>query len=704
MSEARINGRKVIQPRPITAEIKKLSTPDDYLVFVQTHIWKNFRKLAEVKKDGLFTTERAEAICADLAELYTIYLHGGTIGEKKYLPNDLPVHNFNHVAFQTALMSDIATELALMEPHNLPQNAEGNKIFNYSHFVTQLYTSMFHETGYLRDADTPEANYPGAVLVQTHEERGVEFAENAHIPWQLSQKGVDIKQLRENILATKMAKQNPRHFEKLSDLTLADLSHIVDLASYAVAPNYVPHDITNLWMEFQSETPQGESLAKLKYATTSQTRYVVSGFMLPGESKPGQYRWGEGPSSLFRILNNSDPAVFTPWIEQYEENIKKLQIAETVLEAPKAYDALLTETSLDPYELRELAQKYGVLNIYQAGINEAIARQTKEGTSVFERLPTYFVRRIFQNIEKGSQKDFLVDVITYELDDMADQNIHQLEVKLTPLAWYKGPDEPIATGQMVDTDMFIEAYASARHQFVEMQTAKGRLNKNRKYQETDVRLGITLRREDDEALNEVLLKNMAGSARKKNVEIHQIDLVGDERKKAEAAKLAQVLKLAKQMFPHARIGLNLGQIPKSQPDGDKYSGFQLWKDITEVQNASVSVLLYPTELMINTAFAEDVFRKVRQGLEVVVLPVESALQMGYKAEEIVTFIRRFLKECPDGTLRLQSINNFMESLTLQIVKLATVENGLTTEELRRLGVELPQSEAKTLQDIATGKK
>lgn len=125
----------------------------------------------------------------------------------------------------------------------------------------------------------------------------------------------------------------------------------------------------------------------------------------------------------------------------------------------------------------------------------------------------------------------------------------------------------------------------------------------------------------------------------------------------------------------------MGQTDKTE----NYSGFPQWQELIG-QGAVPDIILYPTEIMRDSPASRLFLESIKNNNTQVVLQIHDALRRGFTAEEIIQFIRMF----PDKSrLHLQSVNNFMGSLTVQILRLSQGSAGLTPEELKALGVDIP---------------
>ncbi|OGD61848.1 hypothetical protein A2160_00975 [Candidatus Beckwithbacteria bacterium RBG_13_42_9] len=664
-------------------KLEELKTPEDYLLFARQKVTTNLLSLNEKTdwfgKDKSQALKEVERIGSHMDQIFNLFQAGGEFGDKSFLANKLEVHNIKHVLLQVALASDVASTLALMPESERPQaNTTQSREFRLAQWQAQVYTALLHETGYLRYENETETLEKG--LVTVHEERGTEFAALASKVWGLANGGIDVEQIKQNILATKMSGQHPQHFENLSGLSFSDIAHLTDLLSYFVSPTYIPDGTIALWWEYQGFSGS-KFIATRKRATGSPTSYIVDGFSLRGKAGEN-WRWGEGPGCLLELLTKQARLPMIAWQRQHETMLKDLALIEKIFTCPKQFDCFQVEGSANSAKVVELAGKYlgeespAFQSLVQERLEKIVNQQLAKGKGIFERLPTAFLRDISQAIDgQKKQEAFLTDLLTAEMTESAEQKTQEMLVKIAPLAWQfergrgKGITWPV--------DFAVRSFVQAREIFL-----RSELGIN--YSAEKIRMAVTLRREDGWQLNQALIKQLKGIK-----DIDQIEIAGDETSlnwdRKDTIDTINLIRLInselKAENPKLEISWNLGQLPRGKEKLKRnvpYRPLEHWYKVKEVDG--VDILLYPTRLLTDEEFKQEV---LAQQSITVFLPVNEILQLGYNWQDLIGFIRGF----PKSRIRLTSMNSSVDgSLTIQIYQLKKA--GLTNQELQELGIQL----------------
>lgn len=658
------DGSELIQRGEKLPVAERLRTSEGAKEYAKEKIRASFARLEQEKGLDWFVVqtpegeknvrEKAEIMLLQAVDEYNEICRkeGGTlVGENTYLPldNSVPAHNERHSDIQTALAADVATEIALSDQTDLPQGIEGE--FSFSDWMNLTTTALLHESGYMRvKMDLEMDRLPCVYLAGIHEDFGKDFAEQFIRDKNLASVGVSMESVKDGIEGTKMAR-SPKRLDKWSDITLADLSHFIDLASYAVDPKQVPEGMIGLWEEIQFS--EG---GKAKFPG-DRVSWIASQFM-----KPKGNNFGQEVKDLMGKLHKD-----SPWLEIYENNQERLQNYEDCKQATKAGDTRLVETSVDPESLWRRAGEYALPDIYMEGVPKLIDQRSGDEIHVSFKLPTWMYRRIYQNTPEGLKHRFFEDTFSQILSKMEEQgtNAEGMRVQFTPMAVEDNVDEETVT--MRDFSLYVDSFKKAK----EEAGVEG------------ARLEVMLRRGDGAMVNEKIVEAardqgidsfvLGGFEPLSEGDYELIDKIHEEREVVEDGGKKMV---------KGHVGIIWAQADASEyaEQGQRIS--EEWKRIEPLLKEGDRIV-FPTALLLDYEDLEkSLWAAAGRGVEVE-LSVSGALDTGYKIEDVVGFIRKCQVK---GNLRLVSGNSSVwNEVTTDVFKLLA-DGGMSRDELAELGI------------------
>lgn len=651
------NSEQIVAKHELSIR-ERLVTSEGTREYAKERIRANFARLEEKKGEGWFTIqtsegeknvrEEAERVLCEMVDKYNeICKKGGMVGEKEYLPldNSVPAHNERHSNIQTALAADVASGLAVSDQMDLP--SEVGDEFSFSGWMNLTTTALLHESGYLKESGIGEIELPCVFRAGKHEDEGKVFAVEFINAENLELIGVSVEAVKNGIEGTKMARE-PKRLERWSDITLSDLSHFVDLASYAVDPEQVPEGMMGLWMEMQFS----------KEGTAVYEKDGVS-FLTMGFMEPKGNNFGQEVADLVKKLPED-----LPWKVLYERNQDRIKTYKECRDAGKAGDTRLAETSCDPGFLWSLAKEFGLEKAYRSVATKLIEQKTGKELTIAEKLPTWMYRILFTEVPAERKGEFLEKVYGRVLEQMREQGTKPegIVLQITPMAVEQEVDEKTVT--MRDYGLYMDSFKKAKE----------------KAGVEEAKLEVMLRRGDGVKVNGKIVEAARGCG------IDSFVLGGFEPLDEADYELIREIHKEREVGGKKQEGGSVA-IVWGQENASSFAeqGQRIRSEWTRIEPLleEGDRIVYPTAPLKDYEEEErGMWSAAEKGVQVE-LSVSGALDTGYEMSDVVEFIRK----CPrKEMLKLVSGNSSVwNELTTDIFKLVA-DGGMTKKELSELGI------------------